>query len=121
MLGFAKREGPALVFRNPLYAEFVRSSQQLRPEAVVEATAPLVVEMSPDRLSFLPESAYRTFADESQRGAAKAFEAGSYRLTLVARTADGPAIAVPAIGEGRFVHCITWHMPKEGGARIRTA
>lgn len=83
ILGLARREGTQLQFRNNLYADLARSSPQLRPEESIATPGSLVVAFPENAFSFMRHPGLREFTYAAQRGAANAFNTGSYRLALV--------------------------------------
>lgn len=83
VLGLAKREGPRLKFRNELYAQIAQSSAQLRPGEAIPDPGALIVALPNEAFDFMKNPQLKEFAISAQRGAVKAFNTGSYRLSLV--------------------------------------
>lgn len=83
VLGLAKRDGARLVFRNRLYAELAQRSPGLRPADAGPTPGAHLFRLPDEAFSYMSDDNLKEFASSAQRGAAVAFNNGSYRLALV--------------------------------------
>jgi hypothetical protein len=83
VLGLAKRDGARLVFRNRLYAELAQRSPGLRPANAGPTPGAHLFRLPDEAFSHMMDDYLKEFASSAQRGAAVAFNNGSYRLALV--------------------------------------
>lgn len=83
VIGLAGRQGNTLQFRNKLYAQLARNHPQLNSTGGTRESAMPLAPLSEASLAFVNDDRYRKFAYTAQKGAALAYNSGSYRLALI--------------------------------------